>query len=191
MLSPNQTLPGQSVRDLWTGDITPAGSGDANRFMSIPCVSTVDFGFSPALGEPAFPYHTGFDSFEWMDQVGDPGWKHHITSAQIWSLMAAHLIEPGVLKMSVMDYTLAFRRWLEEIGDPDSWSSEVDLTVMMDAIERLSVAAYGFDNYAGSLEEPQCARWRFWVGCRRNPAIRGATKVLMAFERGSFSMSRD
>ncbi len=50
-----------------------AGSGDANRFMSIPCVSTVDFGFSPALGEPAFPTIPALSSFEWMDQVGDPG----------------------------------------------------------------------------------------------------------------------
>lgn len=183
VLSPNQTLPGQTVRDLWEGDITPAGSGDANRFMSIPCVSTVDFGFSPALGEPAFPYHTGFDSFEWMDQVGDPGWKHHVTSAQIWSLMVAHLIEPGVLNMSVTDYAGAFQRWLEELGDPKSWRSEVDLTVMIDAVKRLARAANRFDNYTGSLREPRCTWWKFWTRCGRNPAIRGASKVLMAFER--------
>lgn len=183
ILSPNQTLAGQSVRDVWGGDITPAGSGDANRFMSIPCVSTLDFGFSPALGEPAFPYHTGFDSFEWMDQVGDPGWKYHVTSAKIWSLMTAHLIEPGVLNMSVTDYALAFQGWLEELRDRDLWSPKVDLTVMTDSVERLSRAANRFDSYAGSLKESRCTRWKFWARCGRNPAISGANKVYMAFER--------
>lgn len=183
ILSPNQTSAGQSVRDVWGGEITPAGSGDANRFMSIPCVSTLDFGFSPALGEPPFPYHTGFDSFEWMDQIGDPGWKYHITSAKIWSLMAAHLIEPGVLNMSVTDYSLAFHEWLGELPDRGLWSSKVDLTVMTDAVERLSRAATHFDSYAGSLEMSQCTWWKFWARCGRNPAISDVNKIYMAFER--------
>ncbi|KAI1163011.1 hypothetical protein F5B18DRAFT_672716 [Nemania serpens] len=183
VLSPNQTSAGQSVRDVWGGNITPAGSGDANRFMSIPCVSTVDFGFSPAVGEPAFPYHTGFDNFEWMDRFGDPGWKYHITSAKTWSLMAAHLVEPEVLNMSVTDYASAFQRWLEELRGLGLWSPNVDLTVMTDSVERLSNAANRFDNFASSLRESQCTRWKFWVKCRRNHAISGVNKVYMAFER--------
>lgn len=75
ILSPNQTSAGQTVRDVWGGNINPAGSGDANRFIHLSCVSTHDFGFTPALGEPVFTYHTGFDNLELMDRVGDPGWE--------------------------------------------------------------------------------------------------------------------
>lgn len=183
ILSPNQTSPGQSVRDVWGGNITPAGSGDANRFMSIPCVSTVDFGFSPAVGEPAFPYHTGFDNFEWMDRFGDPGWKYHITSAKLWSLMAAHLVEPEVLNMSVTDYALAFQGWLEQLKELDLLSLNVDLTVMTDSIKRLLRAANRFDNFASSLKESRCTRWKFWAKCGWSPEIRGVNKIYMAFER--------
>ncbi|KAH6645353.1 hypothetical protein BKA67DRAFT_595738 [Truncatella angustata] len=183
VLSPNQTAAGQSVRDVWGGNITPAGSGDANRFMSIPCVSTLDFGFTPALGEPVFPYHTGFDSFEWMDEVGDPGWKYHVTSAKMWALMTAHLVEPGVLNMNVTDYALAFQGWLEDFKDRDLLSPKVDLTVMFDAVERLSRAASRFDSFAGSLRESKCTRWKFWARCRRTRTISGVNRVYKVFER--------
>ncbi|KAF2970805.1 hypothetical protein GQX73_g2830 [Xylaria multiplex] len=183
VLSPNQTSAGQSVLDVWGGRITPAGSGDANRFISIPCVSTVDFGFSPAVGEPVFPYHTGFDNFEWMDQFGDPGWNYHITSTKIWSLMAAHLAEPLVLDMRATDYALAFQGWLEEFKEQGLWSPDVNLTVMIDTIERLSRAARRFDSFANSLKESRCTWWKFWANRERNPAINGVNKVYMAFER--------
>jgi hypothetical protein len=61
--------------------------------------------------------------------------------------------------------------------------SQIDLTVMTDAIERLSRAANRFDSFAGSLRESQCTRRKFWARCRRNSAISGANKVYMAFER--------
>lgn len=183
VLSPNQTVTGQSVRDLWGGHITPAGSGDANRFMSIPCVSTVDFGFSPAVDEPAFPYHTGFDSFEWMDRFGDPDWKHHVASAKIWSLMTAQLTEPGVLNMSVTDYASSFQGWLEAVKDNDLWSSKVDFWSMTDSVERLFRAASRFDSFASSLKESQCTVWKPWTGCERNFEIRGVNKVYIGFER--------
>lgn len=185
VLSPDQSSPGQTVRDVWGGKIDPAGSGDANRFMSIPCVSTLDFGFTPALLEPAFPYHTGFDSFEWMDQFGDPGWKYHVTSAKIWSLLAAHLVEPKVLNVSVTDYALAIHGWLGELHDRGLWSAKVDLKVMTDAVERLHKAANRFDGLASSLEESRCAWWKFWASCGQdlNSIISSVNKVYIAFER--------
>lgn len=183
VLSPNQTQPGQSVRDVWGGNITPAGSGDANRFMAIPCVSTLDIGFTPELGEAVFPYHTGFDNFEWMDQVGDPGWKYHVASAKIWSLMTAHLADPALLNVSVSDYAAAVQGWLGELKDRNLLSPKVDLTILTDAVERLSRAASRFDGFAGSLKEVRCSGWKFWARCGRNAAIGGVNKVYMAFER--------
>ncbi|KAI8945872.1 hypothetical protein F4801DRAFT_597331 [Xylaria longipes] len=184
--SPNQTLPGQSVQDVWGGTITAAGSGDANRFMSIPCISTVDFGFTPAVGEPAFPYHTGFDNFEWMDTYGDPEWEYHVTTAKLWSLMAAHLVEPAVLNMRATDYALAFRVWIDELElkDHDLSSSEVDLRIMTDAVERLYKAARRFDAFARSLTESRCTTgWQFWSRCGRGPSIREVNRVYIALER--------
>jgi N-acetylated-alpha-linked acidic dipeptidase len=97
--------------------------------------------------------------------------------------MTAHLVEPGVLNMNVTDYALAFKGWLVELKDRDLLSPKVDLTVMTDAIERLSRAANRFDSFADFLRESQCTQWKFWARCPPTSAISGVNKVYMAFER--------
>ncbi|PON23319.1 PA domain-containing protein [Trichoderma gamsii] len=184
--SPNQTVAGQSVRDVWGGSIGTPGGGDAISFQGISCVSAVDFSFSQGIGDGAFPYHTGFDSFEWMDQVGDPGWKYHITSAKIWSIMAAYLTESAVLKTSVADYASALQKWMDELCSSNLCSPEVDLAVMISAVKRLAQAAKRFDSYAESLSASRNTWWRLWSGNKLNAAIRGANKVYIAFERQFF-----
>jgi N-acetylated-alpha-linked acidic dipeptidase len=118
-----------------------------------------------------------------MDKVGDPGWKYHIASARLWSLMTAHLLEPGVLKMSVVDYASAFYRWIDELGDPKSWSAEVDLTSLTEAVDALAMAAHQFDGVTRSLSLHQPAACNFWSSKKHDLAVRRANKVIIAFER--------
>ncbi|KAI1177408.1 hypothetical protein F4777DRAFT_596606 [Nemania sp. FL0916] len=185
--SPNQTISGQSVRDVWDGTISTAGGGDANRFQGVPCVSTADIGFSTGLEDAVFPYHTGFDSFEWMDTLGDPEWKYHVTSAKILSLMTAHLTESPVLDMSVADYATALEGWLDIMTSNDQWSSKVDLSMLVKAVQRLSPLARQFDSYAESLKYTDGAWWKLWGKpwgiCKSKSAIHDVNKVYIAFER--------
>ncbi|KAI0197710.1 hypothetical protein F4808DRAFT_437885 [Astrocystis sublimbata] len=184
--SPNQTTANQSVRDVWGGQIGTAGGGDAIRFQGIPCVATVDFGFVPGLGieHGVFPYHTGFDTFNWMDRVGDPEWKHHVASAQIMSLMAAHLTQTQILDMSVTDYAIAIRGWVHEIDQ--KWSSKIDFSLLHNATQRLVGAASIFDAYAESLRVSTKPWWKIWSTNQRDTAIRQVNKVYIDFERKFF-----
>ncbi|KAI1809587.1 hypothetical protein GGS20DRAFT_274332 [Poronia punctata] len=187
VMSPNQTVPGQSVLDVWGGMIGTAGGGDAIRFQGLPCVSTVDFQFVPGLGDGVFPYHTGFDTFEWMDQVGDPEWKHHVTTAKLWSLMVANLAQSEVLDMSVTDYAAAIQGWVDEMGRNDEWSAGVDLSPLSNAVERLARAATRFDEYAEALTTSIAKPWwKIWWSSPRDAAVREANKVYMDFERKFF-----
>lgn len=178
--SPNQTIPGQSVLDVWGGDIGTAGGGDAIKFQGVACIATVDFGFSPALGDSVFPYHTGFDTFDWMERYGDPGWEYHLASARIWSLMAAALSEPELLDIRITDYALALRGWLDEIVQDGPWS-DFDPTVLYRAIEELYRTATRFDMLAASLRRPS-PRGELWSRSRQR-AIRAVNQKLIAFER--------
>ncbi|KAL6892076.1 hypothetical protein GGI43DRAFT_195312 [Trichoderma evansii] len=183
--SPNQTVAGQSVQDVWGGAIGSPSGGDAIPFQG-SCISAVDFSFSPGIEDGAFPYHTGFDTFEWMEKIGDPGWKYHITSARIWSIMAAYLTESAVLNVSVTDYASTLQKWIDELCSRNLCSSEVDLTVMTTAAQRLTRVARRFDSYAESLRVSRNAWWRFWSGDNLNAEIRGANRVYIAFERQFF-----
>lgn len=184
--SPNQTVPHQTVRDVWGGDFGTPGSGDANPFLGHLCVSTVDVGFSPYLGEKVFPYHTGFDTFEWMDEIGDPEWEYHVTSARILSLMAAHLTEPAVLDVSVGDYAVALRKWVQELCSSKLCAQEVDMTDITDAVDRLSQAAKAFDSYAESLRASKRSWWKPLSAWDWDLKVRRANKVYLEFERQFF-----
>ncbi|EGX89669.1 glutamate carboxypeptidase [Cordyceps militaris CM01] len=182
------TVPGRSVLDVWGGSIDPAGGGDAVRFQGLPCVSTVDIGFAPGLGDAVFPYHTGFDGFAWMDRFGDPGWKHHVASAKLMSLMAAHLVESPVVHMSAHDYAKAIQMWLHRMCELGKCSPEVDLSELMATAARFARAAVRFEGYADTLRSDSGSRpglaGRFTnVVDLGAEAIRRVNKVYIALER--------
>lgn len=183
VVSPDQTVPGQSVRDAWGGFIGTAGGGDAIGFIGLPCVSTVDIGFAPGPGDAVFPYHTGFDNFEWMDTVGDSEWTYHVTSARILSLMTAHLTESVVLDFSVTDYAEFLKFWAVDIAENRAWSSVIDLTPLINTVQRLSYSAEQFDRYVDTLRSSQGTWWKFWDWRKSNAAIQCVNKIYISFER--------
>ena len=52
-------------------------------------IASLDLAFWP--GAAYGVYHSDFDSFEWMDSVGDPGFVFHVAMAQVWGLVALRL----------------------------------------------------------------------------------------------------
>lgn len=83
--------PGRSLAAQWDdGDLYALGSGsDYTAFIDHLGIPALDMAFSP--GSPYGVYHSVFDSFEWMDSVGDPGFKYHVAMAQVWGLVAMRL----------------------------------------------------------------------------------------------------
>ncbi|KAJ4148458.1 hypothetical protein LMH87_002925 [Akanthomyces muscarius] len=176
------TVPNKSILDVWGGSIDPAGGGDAVRFQGLPCVATVDFGFSPGVGDPVFPYHTGFDSYEWMERFGDPGWKHHVASAKLMNLIAASMIESPVINMSAQDYAKAMRMWLDLMCRLEKCSPMVDLSELDAVVSRFARATELFDSHAETLrsDSAQCS-----TSCiaKRTEAVREVNKGYIALER--------
>ncbi|KAJ5437467.1 Dethiobiotin synthase BioD [Penicillium cf. griseofulvum] len=181
--SPDQ--PGQTVFDVWDKKITTAGGGDAIYFSGAACVSAVDMGFIPGMGDSPFTYHSGFDTHAWMDRIGDPGWQHHVATAKVWSLLAARLAEARVLQMHASDYAVALREWLDNLFANDSWP-QVDSTVLYDAVGRLSQAAKQFDADTASLAAYECPWWNFWSDCGLEAAYSVANKKYMGIERAFY-----
>ncbi|KAK4161184.1 hypothetical protein QBC43DRAFT_303223 [Cladorrhinum sp. PSN259] len=142
---------GGTVFDRWGGDIIAAGGGDAIPFLATACVSTTDLSF----GALYWPYHSNFDTFAWMNTTGDPGWKYHVATTRIWSLMAAYLSEIPVLQFRAADYAVAMRKYVQRLREsiPDS-VKHFDLGPLEDAIAEFEKASERFDAYASSILKP-------------------------------------
>ncbi len=121
--SPNQTIPGQTVADLWDGHIKTMGSGsDFTAFQDFAGIPSIDFGFGPDPAKPGdtggsaiYQYHSNYDSYYWMNTYGDPGFHYHATVAKVWALFTAKLAEAPLIPLNATDYAVAFEGYIDNV----------------------------------------------------------------------------
>ena len=170
--SPNQTIPGQTVRDLWDGHISTMGSGsDFTAFQDFAGIPSVDIGFGGGPGDAVYHYHSNYDSFAWMDKFADPHWTYHVAMTKVWALYAAVLVETPVIAFNATDYAVGLGPSLHSVKNLTTSSPHVSvhsvpsLTLLENAISRLQNASSVFDAHAAILASKIRAGvpwWRWW-----------------------------
>ncbi|EEP76964.1 conserved hypothetical protein [Uncinocarpus reesii 1704] len=189
VLSPNQTIKGQTVRDLWDKNITPMGSGsDFTAFQDFAGVASSDMAFDGRGQDPVYHYHSNYDSFDWMDRFGDPGWHYHVAMTKVWSLMAASLSETPVLALNATDYALNLHKYLDSVKQKAAKSTTppFNFRPLEDAMAHFRQAAIKFDAYAASLAaklEEDVPWWQYWKKVILYFKIRGANDKYKLIER--------
>jgi N-acetylated-alpha-linked acidic dipeptidase len=120
--SPNQTIAGQTIGDLWDGKISTMGSGsDFTAFQDFAGVPSIDMSFGPSpstLGDSSstvYHYHSNYDSYYWMNTYGDPGFHYHAAAAKIWALFTAKLAEAPVIPLNATDYATAIDGYISQV----------------------------------------------------------------------------
>jgi N-acetylated-alpha-linked acidic dipeptidase len=150
LASESAPLPGQNV-DYWDGTIATGSGGDANVFQSSYCFSTLDFGFTSKPGDPVFPYHSLFDSEDWMDRFGDPDREYHKVIVKLWLSLASLLADSLILPILAADYAKSMKDMVKEIRMRATSTSKLDLGPLETAIESFHKACAVHDAYSHSL----------------------------------------
>ena len=132
--SPNQTVPGQSVYDVWLSrkpsrlppeykndsipSISTMGSGsDFTAFQDHVGIPSVDMGFASNSESAVYHYHSNYDSFYWMDTYGDKGWHYHATISKVWGLLTAKLVEEPLISFVAEDYASSLNFYLDTVQE--------------------------------------------------------------------------
>jgi N-acetylated-alpha-linked acidic dipeptidase len=117
--SPNQTIPGQTVADLWDGKIGTMGSGsDFTAFQDFAGIPSLDVRFEACPTDQAvYHYHSNYDSFHWMAKYGDPGFIYHRAMAQVLGLLTAKLADSLVIPFSAKEYADALGGYVKKVED--------------------------------------------------------------------------
>ena len=187
--SPNQTVEGQTVRDVWGGYISSMGSGsDFTAFQDFAGIPSLDLAFKRGEKDAVWQYHSNYDSFHWMDKFGDPDWKYHIAVAKIWSLTAAYLLERPVLSFNATDYAVGLSEYLDSLKSKSvaSTDAHLDFTPLDTAISSLTDTAAEFDAHTSSLARKlgeDLPWWKFYKKIRLLFQIRAANDKYKIFER--------
>ncbi|KAI0876939.1 hypothetical protein GGS24DRAFT_498377 [Hypoxylon argillaceum] len=115
--SPNQTVKGQTVRDLWDGHISTMGSGsDFTAFQDYAGVPSLDMGFGGADHDaPVYHYHSNYDSYWWQSVYGDPGFLYHRAMAQVLGLTVAKIADKPLLALNATTYATALKEYVEKV----------------------------------------------------------------------------
>ncbi|KAF2432389.1 N-acetylated-alpha-linked acidic dipeptidase [Tothia fuscella] len=93
------------------------GSGsDYVAFQDMAGMSSIDFGFEGEK-EHSFPYHSCYETFEWMSQYGDPGFVYHKLLAEVWVLLILELSQELILPFDLNDYAEAMGGYITSLHD--------------------------------------------------------------------------
>ncbi|KAF2010590.1 N-acetylated-alpha-linked acidic dipeptidase [Aaosphaeria arxii CBS 175.79] len=115
VISPNQTIPGQTLGDLWTTGISTLGGGsDYSAFLDHAGVTSADLGFGPRKNAPTYHYHSNYDSITYMEKIIDPDYEYHTVLARMWGLVAAELVEKPVIPFNATHYAIKLVSYVEE-----------------------------------------------------------------------------
>ena len=146
-----------TIKSLWESEsmhLGGLGSGsDYVAFQDLAGCSSIDLGFS---GQ-GYPYHSCYETFEWMDQYGDPGFIYHKVLAQILALLLLELADEQLLRFDLNDYASAIQLYLKELkeyvadsvnaAETNSDNPEIRLDTLQDAVDLFSKKAFEFMNW--------------------------------------------
>ncbi|KAI3324863.1 Zn-dependent exopeptidase [Xylariaceae sp. AK1471] len=134
--SPNQTVKGQTIRDVWNGHISTMGSGsDFTAFQDYAGVPSLDMGFGGSPdGAPVYHYHSNYDSYYWMSELGDPGFLYHQAMAQLLGLTIAKIADTPLVALNATAYAVALKGYVKQVESKLS-GSQIDPSSGADLFE--------------------------------------------------------
>jgi len=195
VMSPNQTVAGQSVYDVWDKRIETMGSGsDFTAFQDFAGIPCIDMGFGFDAKSAVYHYHSNYDSFDWMKKYGDPTFEYHATIAKMWALVAAKLVETPILQLNATDYAVGLQTYVDAVkrkafdaGPPNKDSSEV-FQPLDEAVSHFLFASILHDATAADLAAQyenigDIPWWQPWKKVQLYLAIRGINTKYKYLER--------
>jgi N-acetylated-alpha-linked acidic dipeptidase len=131
---------GGSIYDAWLRQTkgaqeptvtTRLGSGsDYTVFLNFLGVPVADLTFDGPYGV----YHSVYDSFNWVDRVGDPGYRYHAAMGRYWAVAALRLSECDYVPLDYAAYAQEVQRYLDETEQlARGLGIDVDLRPVRDA----------------------------------------------------------
>jgi N-acetylated-alpha-linked acidic dipeptidase len=136
----------------------PGGGSDFAGFYNHLGIPHSDWGFGGAGGV----YHSAYDSRNWMETFGDPGYRYHATSAQIGAALALRLANAEILPYDYVEFARTMRVYLPAVDRSiaaRNW--QISASSLGSAIDRMERSATAFGSQRDSaLAKPLAAATR-------------------------------
>ncbi|KAK5102227.1 hypothetical protein LTR70_004530 [Exophiala xenobiotica] len=145
----------RSLHETWDRNgrsLEGLGAGsDYVAFQDIAGVPSIDLSFE---GE-RFPYHSCYDSYDWMQKFGDPGWSYHKAMAQVLVLLILELSDHALVSLDLPAYSKAIASYVDkldkdvngQLSDKNNKQAKLDVQSLRSAAQILDSTAGRFENF--------------------------------------------
>jgi N-acetylated-alpha-linked acidic dipeptidase len=120
----------EEVTDLNLTDTRIGSGSDHTVFLNFVGVPVFGLGFEGPYGV----YHSAYDDFFWMNHFGDPGYRYHTLTSQLWGVLALRLANSDLLPFDFASYASNIRQFINELSKGKDLS-QLDLKSVLDAID--------------------------------------------------------
>ncbi|KAF9631558.1 putative glutamate carboxypeptidase protein [Lasiodiplodia theobromae] len=147
-------LQNKTVGEIWNeggGKLGGLGAGsDYVAFQDLAGCSSIDIMFDGP--ENGYPYHSCYETFDWMDKYGDPGFIYHATLAEIWVLLILELAQEPIYPFDLKDYGMAVKGYIHDlekyaVGKDATRGKQLDLKSLREAADTLERNAKEFEGW--------------------------------------------
>jgi N-acetylated-alpha-linked acidic dipeptidase len=148
------------------------GSGsDYTVFLNFIGVPIVDMLFDGPYGV----YHSQYDNHQWMERIGDPGFRYHEAMTKLWGVMALRLANADALPFDYRPYAAKIREFTDEIE-----KKYIGASGASGALQPLHEAVARFEQAAEKAAVDQAAA----LASGDATALASVNRRLMRAERG-------
>ena len=148
-----------TLRELWdqrNADLDGLGAGsDYVAFQDMAGTSSLDIHFDG----PATPHHSSYDTFDWMDRVGDRGFVYHGLLGQVLGLLIVELADRPIMPFDMIAYGSSLERWIDDLirwtenkGANQKGDTPLDMSVLKFAANVVVAAVRKFEAWEASWE---------------------------------------
>ncbi|KAF8309393.1 Zn-dependent exopeptidase [Clavulina sp. PMI_390] len=127
--------------------VFPLGSGsDFTVFLQRLGIASLDGSFGSTPSDAAYHYHSVYDSHQWQQRYGDPGFHRQVAYAKYLGLVVMRITDSFVLPLNTTQYALELESYLalvESISTAHTLST--DFSPLRHAILSLQKASLSLD----------------------------------------------
>ncbi|EKM79985.1 hypothetical protein AGABI1DRAFT_72743 [Agaricus bisporus var. burnettii JB137-S8] len=145
--------------------VSPLGSGsDYTVFLQRNGIPSTDEGFGSTPHDPAYHYHSVYDSETWQEKYGDPGFFRHVAVAQHLGLEILRMADAPLLPFNTTHYTLQLDNYLDTVESlPETQALNLKLKKVRRAIRRLRKASLELDKEkCQAMNELMWQIWKYY-----------------------------
>ncbi|HYG99925.1 MAG TPA: M28 family metallopeptidase [Terriglobales bacterium] len=118
---------------------TRIGSGsDHTVFLNHLGIPVIGLTFDGPYGV----YHSMYDDFYWINNIGDPGYRYHTLLSQLWGTVALRLANADVLPLDFAIYAVNLRQFVSDLRN----NTKVDKSKAASDLDRLNTRISAFEN---------------------------------------------